>query len=562
MLPAGFWEGCLPRSREGRSVALVFNHSANALLLLRSLALARRCDRGRQWSHPLSLSGRSLNSEPAKPPLSLEAKLLNAVQQSVIVTDLAGTIIFWNAHAEVLFGWKKEEAVGRTIVELATFDASSYDDAMRIMDRLKRGLSWSGEFPVKRKDGSRFLAFVVNSPLLDENGVTAGIIGVSTDVSEQRALEERMRQASKMEAIGRLAGGVAHDFNNVLTVILGNTSTVLEEATDPNWKTYLQEVQDAGLRAASLTRQLLTFSRKQFVKPSVLDVGDALRAMFPMLRRLISEDVEMELDLARLPLRTVLDAGQFDQVVLNLCVNARDAMPRGGKLTIKVGPVASTALHAAHELEGTWLQLQVSDTGTGISAEALPRVFEPFFTTKDHGRGTGLGLATVHGIVTQSGGSIDVTCDAKGTTFHVLLPRTFEATSDEAARARTAVAPAGRTILLCEDEEVLRVLLSRVLVAAGYRVLSAESGERALLLAANQPEIDLLLTDIVMPGINGVEVAERLRANRAQLSVLLMSGYSEEDVRERGARLGNTRLLQKPFLPEDLLKTVADALAR
>lgn len=493
--------------------------------------------------------------------VSLEAKLLNAVQQSVIVTDLAGTITYWNAHAEVLFGWKKEEALGRPIVELATFDATSFEDAMRIMDRLKHGLSWSGEFPVKRKDGSRFLAFVVNSPLFDEHGATVGIIGVSTDVSEQRALEARVGQASKMEAIGRLAGGVAHDFNNMLTVILGNTSTVLEEVTDPNWKTYLQEVQDAGLRAASLTRQLLTFSRKQFIKPSVLDVGDALRTMFPMLRRLISEDVEMALDLAQGPLRTVLDAGQFDQVLLNLCVNARDAMPRGGKLTLKVDPVSSTAIGAAEAREGTWVRLVVTDTGTGIAPEALPRVFEPFFTTKDHGKGTGLGLATVHGIVTQAGGSIEVTSSTSGTTFHVVLPRTLEAASEDAARARTTVARGARTILLCEDEEVLRVLICRVLVAAGYRVLSAESGERALQLAAAQPELDLLLTDIVMTGLNGVELAERLRTTRARLAVLFMSGYSEEDVLRRGAGLENSRLLQKPFLPEDLLAAVAAALA-
>jgi two-component system, cell cycle sensor histidine kinase and response regulator CckA len=500
-----------------------------------------------------------LNRSPIQRTL-LEAKLLDAVQQAVIATDMGGRVIFWNEYARNLFGWTSEEALGRSIVELTPHE-SSRDEAAAIMERLMGGQSWAGEFPVRRKDGTSFIAFVVNSPILDESGALQGIVGVSTDVSERRALDSRLRQASKMEAVGRLAGGVAHDFNNVLTVILGNTSTLLDSSTDPLVQELLREVEDASLRAASLTRQLLTFSRKEFVRPSIIDVSAALKAMTPMLRRLIAEDIDIELKTSPAPLRTVLDAGQLDQLVLNLAVNARDAMVGGGRLTFSLESVeAPLPTSPAHD-EGRWVRLRVRDTGTGISPEAMPHLFEPFFTTKPAGSGSGLGLATVHGIVSQAGGSIDVDSSPAGTTFHVFLPRTSEQEAPRRTPPRPMAQGGGRTILLTEDEPQLRAMLSRTLHRAGYRVLLVEHGQEAITLAhQHQGNIDLLLTDIVMPGINGVALAEHIRALYPSIAVLLMTGYSESHVLERGARLEGVSILQKPFLQTDMLAAVTAAL--
>ncbi|MBL8970417.1 MAG: response regulator [Myxococcales bacterium] len=490
----------------------------------------------------------------------LEAKLLDAVQQAVIATDTRGSVIFWNEYARSLFGWTSAEALGRSIIELTPHE-SSRDEAAAIMERLARGQSWAGEFPVRRKDGTTFIAFVVNSPILDESGALQGVVGVSTDVSERRVLESRLRQATKMEAVGRLAGGVAHDFNNILTVILGNTSTLLAASADPHERELLREVEDASLRAASLTRQLLTFSRREFVRPLIIDVSAALTAMTPMLRRLIAEDIAIELQIAPASLRTVLDAGQLDQLVLNLAVNARDAMVGGGRLSFVLDSVETPLPRSPTHAEGRWLRLCVSDTGTGIAPEAVAHVFEPFFTSKPAGLGTGLGLATVHGIVTQAGGSIDVDSSPAGTTFHIFLPRTSELEASRRTPLRPPADGGGRTILLTEDEPQLRVLLRRTLHSVGYHVLLADNGQHAMEVAKqHQGTIDLLLTDIVMPGINGVVLAEHIRTLHPTVAVLLMTGYSESHVLDRGARLEGVSILHKPFLPNELLAAVTAAM--
>ncbi len=519
-------------------------------------AYAHRLAAGAALGASAMPGGLNMDSAPVAARQTLEARLLDAVQQAVVATDIEGKVTFWNAFAERLFGWTAAEALGRSIVDL-TQQESTRADAMSVMERLSRGQSWAGEFPVRHKNGRAFIIFVVNSPLLDEQGALVGVVGISTDVSEQRALEAELRQAKKMEAIGRLAGGVAHDFNNLLTVILGNTGLLADELGhhSSSVDAGLKEVEDAAARAAALTRQLLAFSRKQHVRPSVLDLAAAMTSMFPMLRRLISEDIELSLELADQPLRAVMDPAQFDQVVLNLALNARDAMPAGGKLVLRLHP------HGP-EAEGR-LSLRVTDTGTGIPPEALPQIFEPFFTTKEAGRGTGLGLATVYGIVTQAGGTIHVESDARGTSFEVVLPRVRDVVS-EAPRHET-LTPLPRssgTVLLVEDEAALRGLIARILSTAGYTVLVAESAEAALELATSLARpIDVLLSDIVMPGMNGVALAEQLRTTRPHLAVMFMTGYSEEDLLRRGTALSDVAVLQKPFVPAVLLDNLARALS-
>ena len=492
---------------------------------------------------------------------SLEARLVDAVQQAVIATDVAGRVIFWNAYAERLFGWSAGEALGRSIVDLTPHE-STRDEAIAIMERLRSGQSWAGEFQVRRKDGSTFVAFVVNSPLLDSSGTLMGIVGVSTDVSEQRALEAQLRQATKMEAVGRLAGGVAHDFNNLLTVILGNVDVLLRQTDAPRAVDSLNEVRDAAARAAGLTRQLLAFSRKQCIGPTVLDIHASLHALSPMLQRLIGEDIDIALEAGSAPALSVLDPGQLDQLVMNLALNARDAMPRGGTLRISLEPVARASTCAPRDERGELLRLSVTDTGPGIPPEHLPHIFEPFFTTKT-GKGTGLGLATVYGIVQQAGGSIEVESGARGTTFHVFLPRTTAPITQTAEPPPPPVdAPlTGQTILLAEDERAVRALARGVLSTAGFDVLVAENAESALALAqAPERRIDLLVTDIVMPGMSGVALAERIRAIRPDTAVLFMTGYSNDDLLRRGTAMTQARLLDKPFLPADLLAAVHSAL--
>jgi PAS domain S-box-containing protein len=493
---------------------------------------------------------------------SLEATLVDAVQQAVIATDIEGKVVFWNAFAERLFGWSRHEAIGRSILDLTPRE-STREEAAAIMDRLTRGESWAGEFPVRRKDGSTFIAFVVNSPILDAEGRLSGVVGVSTDVSEQRALDARLRQASKMEAIGRLAGGVAHDFNNLLTVILGNVELLLaKREAASSGDACLTEIQDAAKRAASLTGQLLAFGRKQLVRPAVLELVESVRAMLPMLHRLMGPEIRITFE-GEAPLHAVLDPGQLDQLLLNLVLNARDAMPEGGSVAISLASVADIGSSRTPSSAG-FVRLRVRDDGTGIPKEALAHVFEPFFTTKE-GKGTGLGLATVYGIVEQAGGKILVESSDRGSTFDVFLPR-VASTSSLLAPAVGGAAALGvtrtSTVLLAEDEPALRALFLRVLTAQGHKVLAAENGEAAFALAeANAPAIDVLVTDLVMGPTSGLRLAEQVRGLCPGVPVILMTGYSEEYVAQRGLPADFSSILLKPFVTGDLVRAVARALA-
>jgi signal transduction histidine kinase/ActR/RegA family two-component response regulator len=377
--------------------------------------------------------------------------------------------------------------------------------------------------------------------------------GIIRDMTEKRALEEQYRQSQKMEALGQLAGGIAHDFNNLLTAIHGYSTMVMETlAPDSTARDDVSEILNATKRAESLTRQLLAFSRRQIIAPRIIDLAAAIRQIEPMLRRLIGEHIELVVKAPALPPQLVrADPGQIEQVVINLAVNARDAMQSGGVLHISVGrEPPSRAV------------MTVRDTGSGMTAETRERLFEPFYTTKAVGKGTGLGLATVHGIVRQSGGSIEVESEpGAGTTFRIVLPR-FVGSPDSGSSVR-AIAQRSRseTILVAEDDSALRQLVNRVLGKQGYRVLLAGTPTEALAVEASHPDrIHLLLTDVVMPGMNGRALATEILGRRQDIRVVYMSGYTDDEAIKRDVLERGARFIQKPFDPEALRQMVAEAL--
>jgi two-component system cell cycle sensor histidine kinase/response regulator CckA len=419
----------------------------------------------------------------------------------------------------------------------------------------------------RRKDGSLLEAEVV-AHTIDFGGRRANLV-LARDVTEQRRLEAQLRQAQKMEAVGRLAGGIAHDFNNLLTAILGSAQLALREVdrTHPV-RQDLEEIRRAGLRAADLTRQLLAYSRRQVVAPRVIDLNETVRALESMLRRLIREDIALDLELEPTALAVRSDPSQLEQVVVNLVVNARDALPRGGRVTVRTAAVRLGAEQPGNEPPappGPYVSLGVTDDGAGLSPEARAHLFEPFFTTKELGKGTGLGLATVYGIVKQNNGFIYVdSAPGTGTSVRVYLPpapgpvATTEAGASPAAAARKG----SETILLVEDETAVRQFARRALEANGYCVLAAPNGAEALAMAeAHAGPIHVLLTDVVMPGIGGPELARRLSAARPTLRVLYSSGYTDDETVRQGVREAGTAFLQKPFAPEDLLQKVAEVLS-
>ena len=421
----------------------------------------------------------------------------------------------------------------------------------------------------KRKDGSRV---AVRLHVRIVRGPTKQIQcyeGMVEDVTDQRTLENQFRQAQRLEAIGRLAGGVAHDFNNILTTITGYSDLLLADLgpNDPK-RPDLEEIRASTQRAAALTRQLLAFSRKQVLQSRVLDLNAVVRTLDKMLRRLIGEDVTLELSLAAGLSAVRADPSQIEQVILNLAVNARDAMPQGGRLTIET---AEAELDDAYAREhpgaspGRYIMLAVSDTGVGMDTETRAHVFEPFFTTKPQGMGTGLGLSTVYGIVKQSAGSVWVYSEpGGGATFKIYLPRVDEVPADVVPEAPLPPAAGGReTVLLAEDDRAVRTVVAGVLEQKGYRVLRAPDGQTALDMARAHPaEIHLLVTDLVMPGTTGQDLAEVLRAERPHLRVLYMSGYTDDAVVRHAVLQEGMPYLQKPFSPRALASKVREVLDR
>jgi two-component system cell cycle sensor histidine kinase/response regulator CckA len=483
--------------------------------------------------------------------------------------DVLATIpcgVFWKDRALLYLGGNDRvardrgltvagELVGRTEDEFVSAEVA---EATRLSDRqvLDTGEPLLGaEEEHTLADGKTAALLTSRVPLRDAAGRVIGVLGVYQDVTERKRLEAQFRQAQKMEAIGRLAGGIAHDFNNLLTIITGNVHLIQHRAPgDPEFPQLVEDINDAATRAAALTRQLLMFSRKQPTRPEVLDLNEIVSGMVSLLRRLIGERVTVRTQLAAAPVRVRADRGQLEQVVMNLAVNAKDAMPEGGTLTVGTAEFIEN---------GRFAQLVVCDTGTGMTDDVKRHLFEPFFTTKEVGKGTGLGLATVYGIVQQSGGTIEVdSTPGAGTTFRIRVPwcesqaRSSGVISVGSLSGRT---PAGsrRSVLLVEDEDRLRKFARYTLESQGYVVTDAGGGEAALAALKPNQKFDLLVTDLMMPGIDGRELATRVRAVRPEIAVVFISGYVPDHRRVEG--LPGAIFLPKPFTPLDLVKAVEKA---
>ncbi|MEQ1860999.1 MAG: PAS domain S-box protein [Chthoniobacteraceae bacterium] len=486
---------------------------------------------------------------------------------AIIGCTLDGAVRSWNAGAERIFGYAAEELVDRPLEMI--FPPERLDEFPQALTAVQRGESLANYETVRlRKDGRKINVSVTDSPIRGEGGAITGVSSIVRDITERRRLEEELRQAQKMEAVGRLAGGIAHDFNNVLTAILGYSDLLLGEIEQRHWMwKHLNEIRKAADFAASLTQQLLAFSRRQPLFPRVFCVNDSVRHMETMLQRVIGEQIKVCADLRAVIGRVKADATQFEQVLLNLCVNARDAMPGGGQLTIATSDVTYYLddFYSVNEMPaGEYVKLTVADTGCGIVPEIIKNIFEPFFTTKEKGEGTGLGLATCYGIVKQSGGYISVESTVGvGSSFSIYFPRVEESGEVAARRLEFGLLPGGReTILYVEDEITVRSLTSHILRRLGYTVLEASDGQqtRELLESQNGRGIDLLFADVVLPDLGGKQLAAWVQERSNCTRVLFCSGYIDESVLERHGIDRGSPFLQKPFGPADLARKVREII--
>jgi PAS domain S-box-containing protein len=497
-------------------------------------------------------------------------EMTSAIEHLFWLSNPEGTVALYVSPAYEKIWGRSCESVYRDPTSFV--DAIHEDDRDRVRARLplQREGTYDETYRIRRPDGTivwiRSRAF----PIRDASGNVVRVAGIAMDITAQRHLEQQLAHAQRLESIGRLAGGIAHDFNNLLTTILGTVDMqLMEESPSAALREDLAAIKDAGERAATLTSQLLAFARRQTVAPAQLDVAEVARQTEQLLRRVIGEHVELSTVLDREPCVVVADRAQLEQVLVNLVINARDAMPHGGRLSIEarnvsVGlPGSDPALRRAELDPGEYVMLAISDTGAGISSEVLPHVFEPFFTTKHLGRGTGLGLATCYGIVQQAGGVILVdTQVGAGTTFTILLPRAIPERAEPSVLQRSASVSGGtETVLFVEDDPAVRRVGVHILAGHDYSVLAAESGAQALdQVASHAGPIQLLVTDVVMPKMSGPELARRLRASQPDLLVLYCSGYTEDSVVRQSGLEPGTAFLPKPYTRETLLDKVRELL--
>jgi len=490
------------------------------------------------------------------------ALIVDSSQDAIIGKNLDGIITHWNKGAEAMYGYTAMEMIGRSISVLSAPDRP--DEIPGILEKIQRGehVEYFESIRVA-KDGRRLNVSISVSPIHDQEGKVVGASAIGRNITAQKKIEDQLRQSQKMEAVGRLAGGVAHDFNNLLGIVTACTE-LLRVRVDEESLEFVNNIAEASKRGASLTRQLLAFSRRQPVQSQILDLNERLKEVSKLVKPLMGDDVEIMLP-SRGPAAVVeLDPGQLDQVVLNLAVNARDAMPQGGRFIIDTGVFDLDESFARdHSMTpGSYVMLAISDTGIGMDEATRSRVFEPFFTTKESGKGSGLGLATVYGIVKQFGGHIWVYSEpGHGTTFKIYLP-SAEHKLGLASELRAEVLPGRRegiAILLAEDDPLMRKLTRKMLEEHGYHVLEAINGEAALDVIAKSSRIDLTLTDVVMKGMNGPELVLRLMDSHPEMKVVYMSGYTGELVASHGLQSG-IRLLEKPFTRAALLKTIDEAL--
>ncbi len=496
------------------------------------------------------------------------ARLVAAIEQSaevIVVTDPESRIQYVNPAFERITGYSRAEAMGQTprFLKSGRHDAGFYEF---MWSRLTERKAWTGQLTNRRKDGSLYDAEATITPVLDQDGRIINFVSVSRDVTYQHSIEEQLRQSQKMQAIGRLAGGVAHDFNNILTVIGGYCSILAQKtpADDPRRKD-VEEIQKSSERAAALTRQLLAFSRKQLLNPRVLDLNETITSMTTMLQRLIGENIELCTIFNDSISCVRADAGQIEQVIMNLAVNARDAMPQGGKLIIETSQVRLESLREpqpASFTPGDYVRIVVTDNGVGMTPEVKAHLFEPFFTTKGVGKGTGLGLATCYGIIQQSSGHILVYSESgHGTAIKIYLPAIAEKVEQKPTATNMLPQRGTETILLVEDEDALRELGVCILQDSGYTVLVASNGREGVEVAKkNGDHIDLIVTDVIMPVLGGKDMFNELKPILPTIPVMFMSGYTDDALAEHGVLEPGIFFIEKPFSPARFTYKVREIL--
>jgi len=498
------------------------------------------------------------------------ARLVTAVEQAteaIFITDLDGTVQYVNPAFERITGYRREEALGQppTMLKSDSQDSGPYQN---LWDTIARGEVWKGRLVKQRKDGTPYQVESVISPVRDQAGQITNYVAVNRDISQEVALETQFLQSQKMEAIGRLAGGVAHDFNNLLTAIMGYSHLLLRKIGEQDaLRGDIVEINKAAEKASSLTRQLLAFSRRQVLQPKVLNLNYVVTDISKMLERLIGEDIELKTQLQSELGSVNADPGQIEQVVLNLAINARDAMVHGGKLNIETANVDLDESYARSHVSvkpGPYVMVSISDNGYGMDGKTQSHIFEPFFTTKGVGKGTGLGLSTVYGIVKQSNGYIWVYSEpGLGTTFKIYLPRIDEVGQPyrKSTQSESIVLGGTETVLLVEDEQAVRDLIRDILMTHGYTVLEGANGVEGLELAKRYPSgIDLMVSDVVMPQMSGRELALHLKNVRPAMKVLYISGYTDKAILSNGGLTPHSAFLQKPFTIDVLMRKVRDVL--
>jgi two-component system cell cycle sensor histidine kinase/response regulator CckA len=485
----------------------------------------------------------------------------------IAVVRVDGTRAYNSPSYQRVLGYSSEE-----LRKTSAFQQIHPDDRSKVVEAAEEakrsGRGRRLEYRIRHKNGNWITLESTASVVRDSSGQIENLVIVNRDITERKQLEEQLRLSQKIEAIGRLSGGIAHDFNNLLGVIIGYTEALQKRMRldDPS-REAIDEIQRAGKRAASLTQQLLAFSRKQVLEPTILNLNTIAAEVEKMLGRLIGEHIDLALVLSESLGMVKADRTQIEQVILNLAVNARDAMPQGGKLTIETANVEldeASPARPRYLLPGSYVLLKVTDTGCGMSPDVQAHIFEPFFTTKEKGKGTGLGLATVYGVIKQSGGYVLVESElGKGSTFEIYLPRVVAPpeTTKEPLPSAQPIQNHQSTILLVEDEPSLRTLTRNVLREAGYTVFEAADAFQALGIAKQTGiDIDLLLTDVIMPGMSGCALADALSGSRPETRVLYMSGYTDGEIATQGVLDAGTSILHKPFTQSELIRRVEDAL--